>query len=450
MAIADSLRLQSDSLGQAIRNANDAIGIIQIADKAMDEQIKILNTIKTKSTQAAQDGQSRKSREAIQRDINKLIEQLDNIAFQTSFNGQKLLAGSFTNKEFQIGAYSNETIKASIGATSSDKIGGTRFETTSTVTAAGNTILTFKNPNGGADIALESVKISTSVGTGLGSLARAINRASDVIGVRAKIMVMTTGSAAVQEGASIKGLTINDVSIGDIDNVEANDGNGNIVNAINAYTMQTGVRASVDVQGRLNLTSVDGRGIKISTTESASGVGVANFSASENYGRLTLIQSGSKDIIYNATGPMTNVVNSGGTQSFANLADVSGNFTAEQGLAAGAFANSVLSSEAGTHLGSGVTTRAGAMMIMDIAETATSLLDEIRADLGAAQNQLTVTINNISVTQVNVKSAESQIRDVDFAQESANFSKNNILSQSGSFALTQANKVQQNVLQLLQ
>ena len=450
MAIADSLRLQSDSLGQAIRNANDAIGIIQIADKAMDEQIKILNIIKTKATQAAQDGQSRKSREAIQRDINKLIEQLDNIAFQTSFNGQKLLAGSFTNKEFQIGAYSNETIKASIGATSSDKIGGTRFETTATITAAGNTILTFKNPNGGADIALESVKISTSVGTGLGALARAINRASDVIGVRAKAMVMTTGSAAVQEGATIKGLTINDVSIGDIDNIEANDGNGNIVNAINAYTMQTGVRASVDVQGRLNLTSVDGRGIKVTTTDSSDGVGFANFSASENYGRLTLIQSGSKDIIYNATGPMTNIINSGGTQSFANLADVSGNFTAEQGLAAGAFANSILSSEAGTYLGSGVTTRAGAMMIMDIAETATALLDEIRADLGAAQNQLTVTINNISVTQVNVKSAESQIRDVDFAQESANFSKNNILAQSGSFALTQANKVQQNVLQLLQ
>ena len=119
-------------------------------------------------------------------------------------------------------------------------------------------------------------------------------------------------------------------------------------------------------------------------------------------------------------------------------------------IAAGAFENSIISSEAGEYLGSGVTTRAGAMMVMDIAETATALLDEIRADLGAAQNQLIVTINNISVTRVNVKSAESQIRDVDFAEESANFSKNNILAQSGSFALAQANKVQQNVLQLLQ
>ena len=451
MAIADSLRLQANSLGQAIRNANDAIGIIQIADKAMDEQIKILNTIKTKATQAAQDGQSRSSREALQRDISKLIEQLDNIAIQTSFNGQKLLAGSFTNKEFQIGAYSNETVKASIGATMSDKIGGTRFETSETLTTSTQTILTFKNPNGGADIELESVKISTGVGTGMGALARAINKASDAIGVRAHATVQTTGATAVQEGAFIENLVINGITIGDIDNIQANDGNGNIVNSINSYTIQTGVRASIDVQGRLNLTSVDGRGIA-TTSDNASGalVGIVGLSAGENYGRLSLIHSSSRDIVYDATGAMSTVINANGFQSYSNLANVNGNFTAAQGLAAGGYANSVLSAEAGQFLGTGVSSSTGAMMTMDIADAATNLLDEIRADLGAAQNQLTVTINNISVTQVNVQSAESQIREVDFAVESANFSKNSILAQSGSFALAQANQVQQNVLKLLQ
>ncbi len=86
----------------------------------------------------------------------------------------------------------------------------------------------------------------------------------------------------------------------------------------------------------------------------------------------------------------------------------------------------------------------------DIAETATTNLDQIRADIGSVQNQLQVTINNITVTQVNVKAAESTIRDVDFAAESANFSKYNILAQSGSYAMSQANAVQQNVLKLLQ
>ncbi|RTI66735.1 flagellin, partial [Campylobacter jejuni] len=98
----------------------------------------------------------------------------------------------------------------------------------------------------------------------------------------------------------------------------------------------------------------------------------------------------------------------------------------------------------------GVTTLKGAMAVMDIAETAITNLDQIRADIGSVQNQLQVTINNITVTQVNVKSAESTIRDVDFAAESANFSKYNILAQSGSYAMSQANAVQQNVLKLLQ
>ena len=114
LSIADSLRTQASSLGQAIANANDGISIIQIADKAMDEQTKILDTIKTKATQAAQDGQSADSRKALQADITKLMDELDNIAGTTSYNGQNLLSGQFTNKEFQIGAYSNQSVKASI------------------------------------------------------------------------------------------------------------------------------------------------------------------------------------------------------------------------------------------------------------------------------------------------------------------------------------------------
>ncbi|KAA8603571.1 hypothetical protein CGP82_06695 [Campylobacter sp. LR185c] len=90
------------------------------------------------------------------------------------------------------------------------------------------------------------------------------------------------------------------------------------------------------------------------------------------------------------------------------------------------------------------------MAVMDIAETAIADLDAIRADIGSVQNQLTVTINNITVTQVNLKSAESTIRDVDFASESSNYSKASILAQSGTYALAQANASQQNVLSLLQ
>ncbi len=99
---------------------------------------------------------------------------------------------------------------------------------------------------------------------------------------------------------------------------------------------------------------------------------------------------------------------------------------------------------------SGLTTQASAETIISMMDSALNTVANLRATLGAAQNQLESTVRNISVTQVNVTAAESQIRDVDFAAESANFSKHNLLAQSGSYAMSQANAVQQNVMKLLQ
>jgi len=445
MAIADSLRSQASSLGQAIRNANDAIGVIQVADKAMDEQLKILDTIKAKANQSAMDTQSRESRQAIQKDISRLIEQLDNIANTTSYNGIKLLSGAFTNKEFQIGAYSNETIKTSIGATSSDKIGTARRETTDNITGAGVVTLTFSS--GTDEVTLESVVISTSADTGIGVLAEAINKNSNQLGVRASFQVQSTGTAAITEG-TVSGLTINGVAIGDVV-VKDNDDSASLRNAINAFSTETGVNASVDITGRLNLTANDGRGIAVTSTADTS-TNLGTVAGHENYGRLTLTKLSSKDIVWTAGGgALDDAMSAGWSESFS-LRAVNGNFTSSNGLAMGAYANSVLSGDASSLMGAGVTTKTGSMMVMDMAESATQLLDTIRADLGSVQQQLNVTINNISVTQVNVKAAESGIRDVDFASESANFSKNNILAQSGTYAMSQANAIQQNVLRLLQ
>ena len=283
MAIADSLRSQANALGQAIRNTNDAIGMIGVADKAMDEQIKMLDTIKTKAAQAAQDTQNYESRSAIQRDVIRLIEQLDNIAFQTSYNGLKMLAGSFINKEFQVGAYSNETVRATIGSTSSDKIGSVRRETTSNITASGTSTLRF-NVNG-QDVNLESVVISSSAGTGIGVLAQTINKHSDILnGTRATATVQSTGANQIQTGL-VSGMVINGITIGDV-MVEEADRNGNLRNAINSYTTETGVIASVDVNGRLNLLTVDGRGIEMGGSHTAV-TGLADNH--QDFGRLTLV-----------------------------------------------------------------------------------------------------------------------------------------------------------------
>jgi flagellin len=137
------------------------------------------------------------------------------------------------------------------------------------------------------------------------------------------------------------------------------------------------------------------------------------------------------------------------TEASINLRNTLDGFSASEAQAMGAFTDGNAFGY-GETLGAGVTTMGGAQAMIDIAESAQKQLDKIRADLGSVQNQMVATINNISVTQVNVKAAESNIRDVDFAAESANFSKFNILAQSGSYAMSQANAVQQNVLRLLQ
>ncbi|EPS5814746.1 flagellin A [Campylobacter jejuni] len=525
MAIADSLRSQAATLGQAINNGNDAIGILQTADKAMDEQLKILDTIKTKATQAAQDGQSLKTRTMLQADINRLMEELDNIANTTSFNGKQLLSGNFINQEFQIGASSNQTIKATIGATQSSKIGLTRFETGGRISSSGEVQFTLKNYNGIDDFQFQKVVISTSVGTGLGALAEEINKSADKTGVRATFTVETRGIAAVRAGTTSDTFAINGVTIGQVA-YEDGDGNGALVAAINSVKDTTGVEASIDANGQLLLTSREGRGIKIDGN--IGGGAFINADMKENYGRLSLVKNDGKDILISGS----NLSSAGfGANSFisqasvslreskgrfdANIADAMGFGSANKGVVLGGYssvsaymssAGSGFSSGSGYSVGSGknystgfanaiaisaasqlstvynvsagsgfssgstlsqfatmkttafgvkdetagVTTLKGAMAVMDIAETATTNLDQIRADIGSVQNQLQVTINNITVTQVNVKAAESTIRDVDFAAESANFSKYNILAQSGSYAMSQANAVQQNVLKLLQ
>lgn len=453
MAIADSLRSQANALGQAIRNTNDGMGIIQIADKAMDEQVKILDTIKTKATQAAQDGQTTTTRTAIQADINRLIESLDNIAQTTSYNGLNLLAGSFTNKEFQVGAYSNQTIRASIGATSSDKIGHVRSETT-TFTALGDVALEFIAANGGQDVSIESVVISTSAGTGLGALSEAINKNSDALGgIRADYTVVAVGTDAIAAG-DVTSLTINGVSIGNITGIQANDKDNRLVQAINAYKDTTGVEASTDKDGRLVLTSTDGRAIQVSGDGmSAGGAGITTAAgqASTIVGSLTLTKLGAGDIKMTGAGigngGVANV--SGTAQTTTTLRQIKGELSADVKSAIGANAGSWSGAVGGT-LGAGVTTLKGAMLVMDIAESAIKQLDTIRADLGSIQQQMQSTINNITITQVNVKSAESGIREVDFASESANYSNLNILAQAGSYAMSQANTGQQNILRLLQ
>ena len=645
MAIADSLRSQANSLGQAVANANDAIGLIQTADKAMDEQIKILDTIKTKAIQAASDGQTTKSRSAIQKDVNRLLEQLDNIAKTTSFNGQVLLAGNFTNKEFQVGAFSNQTISASIKNTQSLAIGNITSKTdiatvgnTSKVTIAagageitkGSKTITFTAAaaldvkglaqgdtiriDGVGDYTIEEINGTISVGSSLSAvtivldkeLAKSISvggdlkisivrttaedfntlkmtgvaadaasdaviSSSDISGFAIGDKISITNSTGVTkeytvtdltgdsangttsgtitisttstvsggdftkltkievadrkslgsdftsddfvqytvEGTKLEGVQLTkEVTVTDSDGVDktyasgvAQSGLGRVADLINASTDKTGVKAvavveqnsAIRVQGGaisedivINGETILDKGASLLAADTDNTL-VSNINAKTNItgvsaameadGTLTLSSDG-RAIVTNGLSAAAGI-NDGvhaGEIIFTNTAggaiDATSKHFEDAGLVksngSADTLNEVTESNVLSDLIYGqvddnndgkinssdqvglLLTKEGAMKAMDIVESAIGALDGVRADMGSTQNQLTVTVNNISVTQVNVKAAESNIRDVDFASESAAFSKFNILAQSGSYAMSQANAVQQNVLRLLQ
>ena len=531
LAIADQLRTQASSLKQAIDNGNEAMSVLTVADKAIEEQVNILDSIKQKAISAAQDGQSTKTRNMLQADINRLMEELDNIANSTSFNGKQLLSGGYINQEYQIGDRSNTTVKTSIGPTMSSKIGVTRFETGANVTASGLVNMVIKNYNGVEDFKFAEVTISYSVGTGLGALTEEINRVSDRTGVRATHTVQTYGVYEIKKGTTSRDFSINGVIIGQIEYQDA-DKNGQLVQAINAVKDTTGVEAARDANGKLILNSADGRGIVIGGDP---GVGSGIVAKQRtNFGRLHLVRNNGQDVPISGTGNFGFISPAFVSQQSLSLRDTKGRIEGNNADALGFFAypggskyivtmaqnltgglsnwmsqaGSGFSAGSGYSIGSGheysahllskfvfistggwsnaydvqqgsgfsagsgksqfapmkigsnalfvidrtsgVTTLKGAMAVMDVSETAILNLDQTRADIGSAQQQIQSTLNNITVTQVNVKSAESIIRDVDFAEESANFSKYNILAQSGSYAMAQANTSQQYVMQLLQ
>ena len=557
LAIANQLKTQASSLGAAIDNGNQANSVLLTADKAIEEQSNILDQIKQKAITAAQDGQSTKTRNMLQADIIRLMEELDNIANTTSFNGKNLLSGGFSNQEFQIGDRSNITVKTTIGSTQSSKIGVTRFETGSNISASSDMQLTLKQYDGIQDFKYASVKISYSVNTGVGALAEEINRNSGTTGVRASYNVTTTGVFAVKASSTAEDFSINGVLIGKID-YQDNDTNGALVNGINAVKDTTGVEASIDANGRLSLTSADGRAVFIDggATRNGNAIGVGSGIGGtmyHNFGRLSLVKNSGSDILLSgvgyikedvggaaveakgasaigfggasrvsqysmslretkmqigvyqqdalgmnstrfgmqwvsAAGTITAIFNAKGI-SQASLGGLA-NWGAKSVKGANAFSalsqlkplaqgaffsgglslvmtanwqgfnsivkNTALSGQSVVSMiqlveqTAGVTTLKGAMAMMDIVETAILNVDQIRANIGSAQQQIDATINNISTTQVNLKSAESVIRDLDFASESANYSKSSILAQSGAYALAQANASSQYVMQLLQ
>ena len=488
MTVADSLRSQASSLEQSIASGNDAIGVLQTADYAMAEQIEIIDTIRVKAIQAANDFHTRDSRLAIHQDIMRLLEEFDNIANTTTFNGHKLLNGNFSNKNFQMGAYSNEIISITIPRADSKAVGHLSFATSSPLMyentnnfaraewtftlnygTIGNEKLEFNFT--GQDLLTQGFKYITDrvnavhVETGIRASAR-----SDLATNR------IFGSTLIPGPVD---LSINGYKILSNATVQADDADDMVLNAINSQSSLTGVTATIDSDGRMMLNSHKNLPIHIKTSDAgakgALGLSFNDTSKTKTLndvlllGELTFSKQGSIPTSYsikpankiaeNQKGVFSDGISKDEKTKFednqtphkaaVNLHDfltepMSGSLSKAMGHGVVGTQGSNVTQEPG------VLTYNGSQTLIDIAVVALGDLDRIRSDIGSIQNQITATINNISVTHLNIKAAESQIRDVDFANEVAQFNKQNILSQSGSYASAQANQIQQAIIRLLQ
>ena len=488
MTVANSLRSQASSLEQSIASGNDAIGVLQTADYAMAEQIEIIDTIRVKAIQAANDFHTRDSRLAIHQDIMRLLEEFDNIANTTTFNGHKLLNGNFSNKNFQMGAYSNEIISITIPRADSKAVGHLSFATSSP--------LMYENTNNFAraewtftlnygTIGNEKLEFNFTgqdlLTQGLKYITDRVNAVHVETGIRASAR-SDLATNRIFGSTLIPGpvdLSINGYKILSNATVQADDADDMVLNAINSQSSLTGVTATIDSDGRMMLNSHKNLPIHIKTSDAgakgALGLSFNDTSKTKTLndvlllGELTFSKQGSIPTSYSIK-PANKIAESQkGVFSDGISKDEKTKFEDNQtphkaavnlhdfltepmsGSLAKAMGHGVVGTQ-GSNVTQepGVLTYNGSQTLIDIAVVALGDLDRIRSDIGSIQNQITATINNISVTHLNIKAAESQIRDVDFANEVAQFNKQNILSQSGSYASAQANQIQQAIIRLLQ
>ena len=403
MAIADKLRTQASSLGQSISNANSASALIQIADKAMAEQSNILDTVKTKLIQASNSTTSSDGRKAILKDVQKLMTQMDSIASNTNYNGVTLLqasssdTGASTALSFQVGESSSNTITSTAANSNTTNLGG-GADTLTTSAATGVTV-----DSAGA----KQVKAGTSTESiEFGSADTTVSGAADIT-VSGKISSISGANA-------LSVITLNTTNTEDIAFLDALAG----VSTTDGFTT-TGTAGEYTMTGEGTDYALDDHefsALQVSSDNAATGTGNIN------------ILSGANAITVTNNSTTTGMV--------------------VEGQAGGLTGGDLLSTLKGLNEDS--LTAATAQQYMGVVDEALTQLNTTRSDFGSTQNQLESAVRNMSTTQTNIKAAESVIRDVDYASESANFNKQNIIAQAGTYAMSQANSIQQNVLRLLQ
>lgn len=442
LAISERFTAQIRGLDQARRNANDGISLAQTAESALESAGNILQRVRELSVQSANATNSASDRKAIQAEVGQLLSELDRIAQTTEFNGQKLLDGSFGSANFQVGANANQTITATTG----------NFRTT--VYGAQLNASAYVGADDGAtsdlagDIVIAGLQTKTvTVGaTDTAATAAAkINAVADSTGVTAsarnvsELKFAATGSYTLSVYGDNTSTAAN-VAI----NVQANDPEGlaEAVKAFNDVSSQTGITAKLNADGNgIILTNEAGVDIKIDNgAESDGGITLAgqDLEATNTNEELTFGAA--------ATAAADATARSFGTLEFSSDKGFS---VTDGGGTGSALVSTTAASELNAVNTIDVSTVDGSTKALKIIDSALASVNGQRASFGALQSRFDTTITNLQTTSENLSASRSRIRDADFAAETANLTRAQILQQAGVAMLAQANALPNNVLSLL-
>jgi len=420
LQISNRLTSQVNGLAVAQRNANDGISMAQTAEGAMSESTNILQRMRELALQSANGSNSKEDRDSLQKEVEALQTELTRIAETTSFGGQQLLDGSFGTKSFQIGANANEVINVSLKSVAAEDIGGTF----ASGTQAGSI---FGVADTNADFEKSATDETLTFASGLDSKSVLIEAGSTATEAASVINAASSGvnAAAVAKvdialGGSVTGvLTIGSEEVA-LDGLD-NDG-------LAAKLVDLGYDAKVSgTVVQLNASGVDG----IAIQKNADGTAANTVSLTERDGTVAA------DGTDNAAASLTSSLEFSSEKSFAVTGgtEISGNVNAQS---TDQYVDSV-------DIGS----QAGSQRALSIIDSAIAQIDSQRADLGAIQNRFSHTISNLANIQENVSASRSRIQDTDFATETAQMTKNQILQQAGTSILSQANQLPQAALSLI-
>jgi len=444
LAISDRMTSQIRGLNQAARNANDGISLAQTAEGAMQESTNILQRMRELSVQAANATNSAADRSALQAEVNQLKTEMNRISQSTTFNGLRILDGSFVSQQFQVGPNANETIGVSIQSMAADDLGRYAVYATNHTahqgtgsSAAANANPVTANTIGAQDLTITGSKGATNppihidAGATAWKIASQITNTASQTGVTAIARTEATinnlqnpGVVTMTIGSGGNTATINaSVTQSDL---------GELATVINDQSGTTGVTATVNA-GKITLTQAEGKDIVISDFTNSAG-GTVDVTGADN--QAEQLASGGTD--------STRVA---GTIEFSSQ----DSYTVSSSVAAGA--GSIVDSDQISALEEvttiDISTVENANKALKIVDAALGKIDAQRGDLGALQNRFESTIANLKNVAENLTAARSRIRDADIAQETSEMTKANILQQAGISILTQANQTPQLALQLL-